>query len=81
MVILSYGALNICICYEKKDKTVMVYNSTNIIINKLNNHLPLSLNTIKNNANIVGNQGLSLDQAHKCGGVKLNSGIPTLPSW
>jgi len=29
----------------------------------------------------VGNPGPDLGQAHKCVGVKLVNGIPTLPSW
>ena len=55
---------------------MMVNNSTNI--NKTNLH---SLNTHnKDDKYDVGNLGLGLGHAQKCGGVELVNEIPTLPS-
>ena len=54
------------------------------IINKMNGHLSLSLTekTIKRDHDIWRcNPGPDLVQAHKCGEVKPDNGIPILPSW
>ena len=41
-------------------------------VNKMNNHLsPQTLNTEKTTAYDIGNPDSCLEQAHKCGGVKL----------
>jgi hypothetical protein len=55
----------------------MVNNFTNI--NKTTSPLN-SLNIKKTKIYDVGNPGLGLRKAHKCGRVKLVNGIPTLPS-
>ena len=52
----------------------MVNNSTNI--NKMNNHFN-SLNIEKTMTYEVGNPGLGLGQAQKCGGLKLVNVIPS----
>jgi hypothetical protein len=55
----------------------MVNNFTNI--NKATSPLN-SLNIKKTKIYDVGNPGLSLGKAHKCGRAKQVNGIPTLPS-
>ena len=48
----------------------------------MRNHLSHfnSLNTQKTTTYDVGNTGPSLEQVHRCGGVKLVNGSETLPS-